>query len=176
MDDHLDEEAKIMDEQNAEAQPLSSDTFKAEITHLRLPPIKSIPNTSTIKEAVDIMQKLKIGSVLIVDDKGKIDGIVTERDVLLKVIGIIDDIANTPITEVMTPEPECLQKEDMICFAIHNMHVGGYRHVPIVDADDNPVAMVSIKDVMHYIFDHFPEDIINITSQPYRGPVSREGA
>jgi CBS domain-containing protein len=176
MDENLEEESQIMDEQNEESKPLSSDTFKADISNLKLPPIKSIPATSTIKNAVDIMQKLRIGSVLIVDKDNKIEGIVTERDILLKVIGIIDDIANTLITEVMTPEPECLQKEDMICFAIHNMHVGGYRHVPIVDEEDHPVAMVSIKDVMHYIFDHFPEDIINITSQPYRGPVSREGA
>ena len=105
---------------------------------------------------------------------GKLAGIITERDILNKVIGKMDDFRKRPVTDAMTPDPLRLMPGDMIAYVMNNMHVGGYRHVPIVNEKDEPISIISIKDVMTFILDYFPEDITNIVGEPYRGPVHAE--
>ena len=52
----------------------------------------------------------------------------------------------------------------------NRMIVGGYRHVPIVDEQNRPVSVVSIKDVARFVLSHFREEVTNIQAEPYRGP------
>jgi CBS domain-containing protein len=80
------------------------------------------------------------------------------------------------VSDAMTADPITLRADDPIVYAAHNMQIGGYRHIPIVDENDAPVSIVSIKDVVRYVLSHFPEDVYNITQEPYRGPVTRESA
>lgn len=174
--DHLDEELEIMNEQDAPGKVLSGDTFKEAIREMELPRPVCLSEKARLGEAVDIMQRKKIGSVLINDTNGRLMGIITERDILMKVIGIIEHWREAPVTEIMTYDPLALQEGDMIAYVMNNMHVGGYRHVPIVNEDHRPIAIISIKDVMSFILDHFPEDVTNITGEPYRGTLTREGA
>jgi CBS domain-containing protein len=77
-----------------------------------LPPLKvrdvmvrevvTVDENVSIKEAVDIMNEFQIGS-LIVLEKGKAKGIVTERDFLRRVIAEAKDVVNTKVKEIMTP-------------------------------------------------------------------------
>jgi len=176
MDDLIDEELQIMNEQDDGAEiSISVDIFHRPISDLKMPAVKCLDVKATIREAVKLMQQNKMGSVVITQDK-KIAGIITERDILTKVIGIVDDLDSTPVTTVMTANPTCLLPQDHINHVMHNMHVGGYRHVPIINKEKIPISMVSIKDVMTFILDNFPDEVTNITAEPYRGPVSREGA
>lgn len=175
-DDHLEEEMQIAQEQDSGGTTLSSATFQEPISNvLGHAPITLDENTS-ISEAVTLMQAKRIGSIVILGGDQKLVGIVTERDILMKVIGLMEDWRNRPISEIMTANPETLLERDMIAFALNNMHVGGYRHVPIVNEEGIPVRIISSKDLVGFILDHFPEEITNITSQPYRGKPSREGA
>ena len=121
------------------------------------------------------MQKKKIGSVVLTSN-GELSGILTERDLLMKVLGIHDNWSSLKASDVMTAGPQSLQAGDEIAYVLNNMHVGGYRHVPIVDENEKPVGMVSIKDVVSWILDHFPQEITNLTGEPFRGKASREGA
>ena len=140
-----------------------------------MPKVLCLDISKTVGEAVECMQSNKIGSVVVTKD-GELEGIITERDILMKVIGLIDDWKATPVEQIMTKHPQSLMPEDEIAYVLNNMHVGGYRHVPIVNEKDEPISMISIKDVVSWLLDHFPMEIINLTGEPYRGPVSREGA
>ena len=80
------------------------------------------------------------------------------------------------VKSIMTPNPTSLLGSDMIAYVMNNMHVGGYRHVPIVDENNVPISMISIKDVMSFILEYFPEEIQNITGEPFRGEHLRESA
>ena len=177
MDENLDEEMEIMEERNQEPKILNAETFTTPIKEVvPLKGTRSLGLDTTIGQAVEIMQKNKIGSVLITDEEGILKGIVTERDILMKVTGIIDNLKNTPITQIMTADPVTLFEDDMIAYVMNNMHVGRFRHVPIVDDAGKPIGMVSIRDVVDFVLDYFPEEITNITSEPYRGKSTREGA
>jgi CBS domain-containing protein len=174
MSDFIDEEMNIADEQDT-STALSSETFLHPVEELSLPPVIALDIKSTVGQAIDLMQSKKIGSLVIVDGQ-RLMGIFTERDVLMRVIGKIEDWRNAPIHEVMTGSPQTLQKQDEIAYVLNNMHVGGYRHVPIVDENETPISMVSIKDVVSWILDHFPQEVTNLTGEPFRGEKSREGA
>ena len=121
------------------------------------------------------MRDNHIGSVLVVESEILV-GIVTERDILMKVADQVEDSSKVKIQDIMTSEPLSLQSSDMIAYAMNNMHIGGYRHIPIVDENNKPVSIISIKDVMKFILDYFPEQVLNMTGEPYRGPVSRDSA
>lgn len=178
MEDIIDEEIRIMHEQDADPTVLTSDTFKKPISELSMRKIITIPRGAKIKDAVDLMQKYRFGAVIISenDDPKKLAGIFTERDLLLKVIGKVPNFLEISIEDVMTKDPFVLQQGDKIAFLMHNMHVGRFRHIPIVDNDHNIVSIVSIKDVNSYILDHFPQAITNITAEPFRGQSKREDA
>ena len=173
IEDDQDEETQI-GEERARVTALNSAIFKLPICDLLMPPAVTLDIAATIGEAVDLMQREKIGSVLITR-KGKLAGIITERDILYKVIGKMPDFKTRPVTDAMTPDPLRLRSEDMIAYVMNNMHVGGYRHVPVVNERDEPVSIISIKDVMTFILDYFPEDVVNIVGEPHRGPAEQDG-
>lgn len=175
MTDQLEEEFEIASEQDSSGITLSAETFRTSIENISMPQVICVDESSSIKDVIAIMQKKRIGSIVITHE-GKLSGIITERDILMKVICLIDDLENTPVTKVMTSDPQSLRKEDEIAYILNNMHVGGYRHIPIVNEVGEPVSMISIKDVVSWILDHFPREITNLTGEPFRGPLLREGA
>jgi hypothetical protein len=55
------------------------------------------------------------------------------------------------------------------------MHVGGYRHVPVVDAGNVPLAVVSVKDIIGFIVENFPQEILNLPPKPLRTTSREDG-
>lgn len=177
MNDYIDEELKIASEQDGEkSKSLSTEVFNLPIKDLGLKKPLCVSENSKVLEVCSLMKKSNIGSVLVTDSDNKLCGIFTERDLLMKVIVDESEFNQRPISDYMTRSPISLREEDKIAYAMNNMHVGGYRHVPIIDSDNYPVGIISIKDVMSFILDYFPDEVLNLTGEPFRGPVSREGA
>ena len=57
-------------------------------------------------------------------------------------------MADRPVSAVMTVNPATLRARDKIAFALHRMNVGGFRHIPILDDDDQLVGVISIRDIL----------------------------
>jgi|688.fasta_scaffold30681_3 CBS domain-containing protein len=113
-------------------------------------PLVVKPET-TLAECVDVLQHHKIGSLLVVDEQGKLVGIFTERDCILKVMAKVQSLNEAVVKDYMTPHPIRERAEASIAFALNLMSHGGFRHVPIVDQDDVPIGIVSVKDVVDHI-------------------------
>ena len=105
---------------------------------------------ASLQECLELMQRHRVGSVLVTDIDGKMVGILTERDFLLKVLGKVNDLSAVKVAEFMTTEPVREKPDASLAFALSVMSHGGFRHVPIVDQDDAPIGMVSVKDVVDY--------------------------
>lgn len=117
----------------------------------KTPPIIVKADTS-IKEVVDRMHALPTkGCVLICDDKKHLIGILSIRDLLLKVAGTITDLKNCPVSKIMTKNPESLDKDTPLSFALHKMSIGKFRHVPVTD-NGIPIGVVSTRDIIEYFF------------------------
>ncbi len=80
------------------------------------------------------------------------------------------------LSDVMTSPVEAFQPDDSIAFVLNAMHVGGYRHVPVIDEENRPIAVISVKDIIAFILDHFAEDVLNLPPSPVRHTSQREGA
>src|SRR5262245_61415918 len=113
--------------------------------------------TATVQEAIERMLARRQAGVLVVDGEGRLAGIFTERDVLMRVAGQGRDSRETRLGEVMTRDPEALRPGDRVAYAIHSMSVAGYRTVPLVDAAQRPVGVVTVSDVIRWLAGLFPE-------------------
>jgi CBS domain-containing protein len=124
------------------------------------PPLVVEVGTS-LKNALVLLQKEEKNCLLVIEDE-KLVGILTERDILLKVTGKGYDLSIVTVDEFMTGSPEYLSKEDPLAYALNKMHVGGFRHVPIIDDSRKPVGLISISDIISTIADYFSREIINL--------------
>jgi CBS domain-containing protein len=133
-----------------------------------------------VSEAMHAMQKEHRGCVVITDDgteRSRLIGIFTERDVLYRIIDRGRNPATLPLAEVMTRSPDSLQNGATVAFVLNRMAVGGFRHVPVVDEAERPVAIISVRDVVEFLVDHFPREIMNLPPEMGANiPRSREGA
>lgn len=102
---------------------------------------------ASVARAVERMRELGV-DYLVVMAQGRLVGIVTERDVILKLSD--KQLAVFDVRDAMTRDPVVLRPEDTLAVAIHKMAVGGFRHIPVVD-DGRPVAVIAAKDVFHHI-------------------------
>ena len=144
------------------------------IRSLRLGPAISVPLSATLQQAVDVMQTQHLGCVLVVDEGGVLQGIFTERDLLVRVAGRKLDWTRIEISEFMTANPESLQSGDGIAWALNLMHIGGYRHVPLVDDAGHPTGVVSVKDIVDFIVDLVPDEVLNLPPDPRQKPGSAD--
>jgi CBS domain-containing protein len=169
------EEEAIADERAAEATRLGAAILHHPIRGLATlkPAICVAPGTS-VRAAIEQMNRQHVGCVL-VEEQGRLLGIFTERDVLTKVVVQNVDIDRTRVETVMTPDPESLSPDDRISYALNKMSMGGFRRIPLVDENGRPVGVVSMRNVVDYMVDLFPGEVLNLPPQP-RLSRAREGA
>ncbi len=106
--------------------------------------------TMPLREVLRLMVDNKVGCVAVVE-KGKLTGIFTERDVLLKIGARAAEVGNQPVSEYMTAQVESLPPTAKIAFAVHRMDLGGYRHIPVTNAEGEPTGIVSVRDILAYL-------------------------
>lgn len=94
------------------------------------------------------MRDLRVNSVVIATEN-KIQGILTSRDILMRVVAQNLAPTLTLVEKVMTPNPECATLETTILEALHIMHDGRFLHLPIVDKDGYVVACVDVLQITH---------------------------
>ena len=139
-------------------------------------PLATVGPHESVSAAVDAMVSVGIGCSLIMDGD-KLVGLFSERDVLLKIVAKGLDATSVQVSDVMTPDPICLQHDDEIAYALNKMAVGGYRHVPVLKDDGTPEAIVSMRDIVNYIVQFYPEEILTLPDSPQGNITSqREGA
>jgi CBS domain-containing protein len=135
----------------------------AQLSELTLRPAVLVDPESTVVAAVNSMNERRIGCVL-VQHAGKLVGIFTERDVLTRVI-FRETSSTLTVAAVMTKDPETLEETQTVACALNKMSVGGYRHIPIVKRG-KPVGVVSIRDLVDFLVELFPEHVLNVPSDP----------
>jgi len=113
------------------------------------PPV-TLPQGSTVAQAVQTLTDHDVGAILIVDQAGTLLGIFSERDLLLKVAGHERPLTELCVDDFMTWRPQTVRPEDCLAFALHKMDIGGYRHLPVV-RDGKPIGMLSVRDLIRHM-------------------------
>jgi CBS domain-containing protein len=156
-----------------DAQRLGETILDAPIRALEPKPAATVPETATIREAIQVLLDHDVGAVLVVRG-GKAVGIFTERDVLRRVATSGID-QSRPIADIMTRDPETLGPDDGIAFALNRMIVRGFRNIPIVDERGARFALLSLRDVVAFIVSLLPARVLNLPPEPSAGARSTDG-
>ena len=108
--------------------------------------ICAMPEAGIAAEAARRMMEFDIGAVVVVDDKGKLTGIVTERDIARRVVADRRDPEKITVGQIMSRNPDTLAPGDSPLSALELMWIRKFRHLPVVE-NNRVVGMVSIRDL-----------------------------
>ena len=141
----------------------------------RRQPVTVEPGTS-LADCVRAIQRTGTGdSVFVCDASGRLVGVLTERDVFARIVGGTVDLQQ-PVESLMTTDPKTLDLDDTIRDAIVLMRTGRYRNVPMVDADRQLVGVVRQSDIIRFLAESFPEELLNLPPRPHQRMKEPEGA
>jgi CBS domain-containing protein len=144
------------------------------VSRLHPTPPWSVGPEQTVAEVVALMRQQRVGCVLVCRSDALL-GLFTERDLMRRVLAAGLPLS-TAVGECMTPNPVVVHPKDSIAAAVRRMEEGGYRHLPVVDADGRPTGVLSVKRIVHYLAEHFPSTVYNQPPDPSVVPLEPEGA
>jgi CBS domain-containing protein len=103
-----------------------------------------------VREVLRLLVDNKVGCV-VVAEQGKIAGIFSERDALLKLGEKAAEFGERPVSDFMTNNVESLPPSAKIAFAVHRMEQGGFRHVPVINEQGEAAGIFSVRDILKYL-------------------------
>lgn len=142
-------------------------------TLARPDPATVTPETS-LSDALGQMRD-QGGDAILIKHDGRLAGILTERDVLTRVFGAGVDPAR-PVSEFMTAAPHTLSADSSLLEAMQAMESGHYRNLPLVEPDGTVVGLLRQQDLVEYIAEAFPQEILNLPPRPHQLMDQPEGA
>ena len=110
--------------------------------------VLSLAPHANIHEAACAMTRANCGSVLVMEPPDRLLGIVTERDLMTRVLARALDPVQTTLLQVMTPHPVCVAPEMRVSDAVLIMIERGFRHLPIVGTDRRILGVFSVRDAL----------------------------
>jgi len=110
--------------------------------------IVSLGPDASVHEAACVMTRANVGSVLVIDASGAMLGILTERDLMTRVLAKALDPAGTAVSKVMTRHPQCVEPQARVSDAVLIMIERGFRHLPVVSDGGRILGVFSVRDAL----------------------------
>jgi CBS domain-containing protein len=132
-----------------------------------------VQSGTSIGDAIAAIQANK-GDCLLVCNGDRLVGILTERDILLKVLarGVDPDAL---VDGYMTRDPETLTSDSTVVEALQLMERGGYRNIPLKDPDGRIEGVLRQKDILEFVAEAFPQEILNLPPRPHQVMTEADG-
>ncbi len=105
---------------------------------------------ASVAEAVAAMSEKNYGSVIVTDGDDKVIGVMTERDVMKKLVNAGRDAQQTKLSDIMTPDPRVAREDDDLLDWLRIMSNERFRRLPIVDAEGRIKAVMTQGDFVSY--------------------------
>ncbi len=170
-----DDSDRILEEEHPGAFELESALFENTLKDVLSNAGLLVDERTSLGEAIRLMRERRQGCVLVTCN-GRLAGIFTERDVLMKIVGAPIDVERTPVRPYMTGDPVTLPADATVAHALNKMVVEGFRHIPLVDTQGHPAGVVSMRDIIEHVAGYFPKDVLNLPPDPAKVFREREGA
>ena len=141
----------------------------------RREPLTVGPGTS-LQVCLDQIRQTGTGdSVFVTDPQGRLLGVLTERDIFANLVNPDIDLSQ-PVERLMVDHPNTLHLDEPVRRAIELMQTGKFRNVPLVDDNSVLVGGVRPVDVLKYLAEAFPEELLNLPPRPHQLMDATEGA
>src|SRR5689334_10474674 len=109
--------------------------------------VHSVGEQATLRQVAKVMRDQKIGDVLVTDDAGKLCGILTDRDIVVRVLAEGKDVDTATARDMLSKKPVTLRPTASVDEAVQLMQDNAIRRLPVVDKDGRPIGIVSIGDL-----------------------------
>jgi len=139
----------------------------------------TVSRGTTIAACLRAIQRTGTGdSVFVTDEDGLLVGVLTERDVFGRLVG--PDVApgvdlDADVSAYMTTNPHTLRLHQTVRDALELMQSGRFRNVPVVDPDGRLVGVVRQVDILKFLAESFPEELLNLPPRPHQRMEQAEG-
>jgi CBS domain-containing protein len=100
-------------------------------------------------------------SVFVTDDAGRLVGVLAERDIFGRIVGTDADLSG-PVEPLLTTDPHTLDLDQPVRDAVELMQTGRYRNVPVLDVERRLVGVIRPQDILAYLAESFPEELLNL--------------
>ena len=127
----------------------------------------------SVKQAISIMQEHKSGYIVVAENNQCV-GVFTETDVARKILGK-DVNWSAPIRDFMTPKPHVLSPNDPVGKAIDLMGDNRFYHVPLVDSSGNLTGVLSVRTLIRFLAEFYPNEVFNLPPDPNQVMTQPEG-
>ncbi len=109
----------------------------------------SVEPSATVLEIAEIISSRRIGAVLVLDDKGGVAGIVSERDVVKALAKHAGEVTTMRADQLMTRDVTTATSKTTVDEAMEIMDAGYFRHLPVVN-EGRLEGIISIRDLVKY--------------------------
>jgi CBS domain-containing protein len=109
-------------------------------------PVCCAPGDSA-RKAAELMKAKDVGPLPVVEESGRLVGIVTDRDLVLNVLARGLDASTTKVSDAMTRDPVCCKEEEPLEDALEKMSTYQVRRLPVVDSQDRIVGIIAQADI-----------------------------
>jgi CBS domain-containing protein len=109
----------------------------------------------SIQAAAERMHSHNVGTLVVLLPSGEPVGILTDRDVTVRVVAQGKDPYQTTVGEVMTACPRVVKEDTPIESALGLMRTGPFRRIPVVDAEGKLVGLLSLDDILDLLTEEF---------------------
>lgn len=130
--------------------PLEQKLHNDTVSQIQSAPFTAVPSDQSVAEVMAKMTGDDIACVL-VEENGKLVGLFSDRDVLDKVALDFENMKSRPVRDVMTREPVYVQESDSAAATLTVVAVSGYRHIPVLNADEQIVGIISPRRIAEYL-------------------------
>jgi CBS domain-containing protein len=135
----------------------------------------SVPPGTSLADCIGEIRKVGVGdSVLVCDEQNRLVGVLTERDIFAQLIGTDVDLGGS-VETYLTTDPRTLRPDQTVRDALELMQTGRYRNVPIVDETGTLVGVVRQVDILRYLAESFPQELLNLPPRPHQLMETSEG-
>ena len=110
----------------------------------------TISSNAKLRKAIDMMVKKNYGSVVVTTPKGKVAGILTERDLMNRVLGARKDPDTLKVSDIMTTDVHIAKEDDLLVDWLRIMSNERFRRLPVVDEDEKLVNIMTQGDFVSY--------------------------
>jgi len=110
--------------------------------------VETVTAEDDVVVAARRMKTERVGTLVVLDSEGRPEGILTDRDIALRIVGEIRDPEKTRVSDIMTAPVDAINEDTTIDWALHRMADRGVRRLVVVDDDGVMAGLLSMDDVL----------------------------
>jgi CBS domain-containing protein len=136
----------------------------------------SVPPGTSLEACLRVIRSGGSGdSVFVTDPENRLVGVLAERDIFGQLVGGQVDLA-APVESLLTTEPRTLDLDQPVRDAVDLMQSGRYRNVPILDQERHLVGVIRPQDILTFLAESFPQELLNLPPVSHQQLEEPEGA